>query len=138
MKKALLVAFFVMASVLTSCNLEDDRVNFHFVTLKIVSAELPETFKLNHSYEIKVTYIKPNNCTFFEGFEINRSGTTERNVVAVGSELEDTACAQVADEAVDNFYFTCYYSEPYLFRFWTGQDENGEAQFIEYEVPVTP
>lgn len=123
---------------LVSCNLEDDTVNFHFVNLQVVEAELPESFELLKTYEVKVTYLNPNNCTFFEGFNVAKTGPTERMVVAVGSQLDEAACAQVADEVVEYFAFTCYYTDTYVFRFWSGLDAEGNPQYLEYQVPVEP
>jgi len=34
------------------------------------------------------------------------------------------------------FNFVVLYEEPYVFRFWQGEDSNGEAQFLEIQVPV--
>jgi hypothetical protein len=138
LKKVLLwVLVFAIAPLISSCDLEDDYAGFRFVNLQIVEAELPETFEVYKTYQVKVTYLRPNNCTFFEGFDVTKPGTTTRNVVAFGSELEDSACAQVTDEVVEYFNFTCYYHDTYIFRFWTGEDEEGNAVFLEYEVPVT-
>ncbi len=123
---------------LFSCELEDDGINYHFVPLQITSADLPESFVLNSTYEISVTYLTPNSCVFFEGFDIRKAGTTIRNVVAIGSELEDQECAQVIEEGTATFNFLVLYSEPYVFRFWTGEDENGVSQYFEITVPVNP
>jgi hypothetical protein len=127
-----------MPVLFMSCSLEDSPVNFHFVSLKIVDVELPESFEVYETYQVKVTYVRPHACTFFEGFDITKPDTTVRDVVAVGSELEDDSCAQVAEQIVEYFNFTCYYHDTYTFRFWTGEDEDGNAQFLEYEVPVDP
>ena len=138
-KKALLcIICAALGATLSSCKLEDDTVAFHFVNLQIVSAELPESFDLYDTYQVKVTYIRPNNCTFFEGFDISKAGATTRNVVAYGSELDHAECAEIAAEVEEYFLFTCNYNYTYTFRFWAGEDENGEAEFIEYEVPVNP
>ncbi|NAS10919.1 hypothetical protein GTQ38_02825 [Flavobacteriaceae bacterium R33] len=132
----MLILLLVLAAPLVSCSLDDDGVNFNFVALQIVSAELPESFVQNQTYEISVTYVRPNGCTFFEGFDISESDTTVRNVVAVGSELQDTACTQEAEEVEATFNFIVLHSEDYIFRFWTGEDADGEPEFIEIEVPV--
>ena len=123
---------------LFSCELEDDSINYHFVPLQITSADLPESFELNATYEISVTFLKPNSCVFFEGFDIRREDTTTRNVVAIGSELEDRECPQVVEEGTATFNFQVLYTDPYLFRFWTGEDENGVSEYFEITVPVNP
>ena len=136
MRKKMLILLLVLATPLVSCNLDDDGVNFNFVALQIVSAELPESFTQNQTYEITVTYVRPNGCTFFEGFDISEADTTVRNVVAVGSELQDEACTQAAEEVTATFNFIVLHSDDYIFRFWTGEDAEGEPEFLEIEVPV--
>jgi len=137
LKKVPFWVVFVGMIPFLSCNLEDDSVNFHFVNLQVVDAKLPAFFELNQSYEIQVTYVRPNNCTFFEGFSVDKTGHTARDVVVVGSQLEDGNCVQVAEEVVGTFMFTCYYTDSYTFRFWTGEDVDGNPQFLEYQIPVT-
>lgn len=137
MKKFFPFLFLALAVMsLSSCDI-DDGANFHFVPLQVVSAEFPESFDINETYEIKVTFVRPNGCTFFEGFDISKPDKTERKVVAIGARLtDDEACTEVIEEVETSFQFIVLYSETYLFRFWTGEDENGEQQYLEIEVPV--
>lgn len=121
---------------LSSCKLEDDRVNFRFVPLQILSADVPEAFELNETYEIRVRYLRPSACVFFEGFDITKEGVTTRNVVAIGTDFYDEVCTQAVEEQEASFNFICLYEDTYLFRFWTGEDENGNQQYLEVEVPV--
>ncbi len=120
---------------LSSCNLGDDGPNFHFTALQITSAELPESFNLNETYEIKVTYVRPDGCTFFEGFDLGKEDVTVRNVVAVGSVRTDQACTTAVEEEEATFLFVVLFDEPYTFRFWQG-NENGTDEYFEVEVPV--
>jgi hypothetical protein len=135
-------SFFVLCAVLvsftfSSCDLGDDGPNFHFVPLQIVSADLPESFTLNETYEIKVTYLKPDGCTYYSGFDIVKPEITTRNVVAIGSQRTDQdVCTQVVEEKEASFNFIVIYDQTYLFRFWQSENENGEQQYFEVEVPV--
>ncbi len=135
-KKPIYLLLCVVFFGLSSCKLEDDRVNFRFVPLQILSADLPESFELNETYEIRVTYLRPSACIFFEGFDITKEGVTTRNVVAIGSDFYEEVCTLATEELEASFNFICLYDEPYLFRFWTGEDENGNQQYLEVEVPV--
>lgn len=135
-KKPISLLLCVVFFGLSSCKLEDDRVNFRFVPLQILSADLPESFELNETYEIRVTYLRPSACIFFEGFDITKEGVTTRNVVAIGSDFYEEVCTLATEELEASFNFICLYDEPYLFRFWTGEDENGNNQYLEVEVPV--
>lgn len=131
---SLLLCFLVLG--MTSCKLEDDGVNFRFVALQIVSADVPESFNLNETYEIKVRYLRPSACVLFEGFDITSEDTTTRNVVAIGTDFYEQTCTQAVEELEATFNFICLYEQTYLFKFWTGEDENGNQQYLEIEVPV--
>ncbi len=128
----------VLVLGLTGCDIDNDDVNYHFVPLQITSVDLPESFDLNATYEVSVTFIRPNTCVFFEGFDIRNTDITVRNVVAIGSELEDQECAQVVEEVTATFNFLVLYTDTYVFRFWTGEDEDGVSEYIEITVPVNP
>ena len=138
MKKTFLFILCCITILLTSCSLEDDNVKFEFVPLQIINADFPESFTLNETYNINVTYIIPNNCIAFEGFDISVIDITGRNIVAIGSERVGEVCNLIAVEAQDSFEFTCLYEGTYYFRLWTGESENGEQEYIEMEVPVIP
>ena len=138
MKKTFLFILCCITILSTSCSLNDDSVKFRFIPLQIKDAEFPESFTLNETYNIKVTYIIPNNCVDFEGFDISNIDVTSRNIVAIGSEIEGEVCNLVAVEAENTFDFTCLYEGTYSFRLWTGETEDGEQQYLEFEVPVLP
>jgi len=120
---------------LSSCNLGDDGPNFHFTALQITSAELPESFVLNETYEISVTYVRPDGCTFFEGFDIGNEDVAVRNVVAVGSVRTDQTCTTALEEEEATFLFIVLHNETYRFRFWQGT-EDGQDEYFEVDVPV--
>ena len=123
-------------TVLNSCSLDDDGVNFHYEALQITSVDVPEEFNLGQIYTIKVNMLRPDDCTLIEGFDVTKSDITVRNVVAIGAILDKPDCQPLDQEVQDTFLFEVLYDEPYLFRFYTGKDANGEAQYLEVEVPV--
>ena len=129
---------FLLLLVLNACDIGEDEVSYHFVTLEIIDVSMPESFNLNESYEIGVTVRVPNGCTEFEGFDVISEDTTVRNVVAIGTEWNDVVCTEVLSEVETTLDFVCLYPETYLFRFWTGEDPQGVPQYLEIEVPVTP
>jgi len=127
---------FLAALTFLGCSLDDDE-NFHFVAFPITSVEMPETFAINETYEIKVTYTRASDCAYFEGFDVVKEDQTTRNVAAIGSMLSDSEdCQEVLQEVETSFNFIVLYDQNYLFKFYTGEDENGEAQYLEIEVPV--
>ncbi|MGA9238211.1 hypothetical protein [Robiginitalea sp.] len=124
--------------LLSACDIGEDEVSYHFVSLTTVSVDMPEEFRLNETYEIGVTVLEPNGCTEFAGFDILPENTTIRRVVAIGTEQDDVPCTEVLSEVATSFDFICLYSGTYTFRFWTGKNEDGVDQFMEFEVPVVP
>ncbi len=137
MKRSYLILCAIILSItLGSCDLADDGENFHYVPVQITSVELPESFNLYDVYDIKVTMLRPDDCTIIDGFDIKRQALTTRNVAAIGIVLERDDCKTLDQEVEDSFKFEVIYDEPYLFRFYAGKDTDGEAQYIEVEVPV--
>lgn len=138
MKRFMRICFavsFVLFSF--SCSLNDDGPNFHFKALQITEAEVPESFELNQTYQITVTYILPDGCTGFSGFEVADADTTIRNVVVFGTVRTDQeACTTAVTEAQASFNFLCLYDETYTFRFWQGEGADGEQEYFEVVVPV--
>ncbi|PCJ97749.1 MAG: hypothetical protein COA50_04285 [Flavobacteriaceae bacterium] len=131
-----LVVFLTMVT-LGSCSLDNDDVNFEFAYLQIVNVEVPESFEFENTYKINVTYLRSDECTFFQRFDVAKTGETTREFVVIGSVLTDEEqCTEVNQEIETSFDFQVLYSDTYFFKFWTGEDENGNPQFIEVEVPV--
>ncbi|MGW9684666.1 hypothetical protein [Flagellimonas sp. 2504JD1-5] len=138
MKKV--IALFVLigiASSLSSCDLDDGQ-NFQFTTLRVVEAKMPEFFELNRTYDIEVTYERHNGCVFFEGFDVTKTGDTDRDVVVIGTEIidENTACTLAIQESTAVLRFNVIFTGEYHFRFYAGNDNEDNATYIEYTVPV--
>lgn len=123
--------------VFSSCDLNNDEPNFYFSSLPIVSVEMPESFVLNETYEIKVTYTLPDNCTTFAGFDVSKQEITTRHVAVVGTvHTGQESCTGEAQVTTASFDFIVIHDQTYLFRFWQGNSSDGEPQFLEVEVPV--
>lgn len=121
---------------LGSCSFDDDDPNFRFETLRIISAELPDSFTLNETFQIEITYVKPSGCINFEGFDVTNIELTTREVVAVGTARTDLTCIGTIIEETSIINFIVLYDEPYIFRFWQGEGTDGEGEFLEIQVPV--
>jgi len=137
MKKIFVFLAVIMATLqFGSCNI-DDGVNFKFITLQVVAADFPEAFEINQVYTINVIYIRPDSCTYFEGFDFRKTEDTTRDIAVIGSLLTDTDdCIEIAEKVETSFKFKVLYSEPYLFKLYTGDNQDGEPQYLEIEVPV--
>lgn len=136
MRKKFILLVVCLAAILGGCS-KDDEPNFHFTALQIVSAELPESFELNQTYQIFVDYNLPNGCSAFEGFEVTQEDTTTRNVVAIGSVRTDIEpCTTEIIEGRAFFNFVVIYNQPYTFKFLQGENSEGEPEYLEVVVPV--
>ena len=144
MKRTLISCTAIIAALTVfSCDLDDDNgVNFEYTTLRTVNAELPESFDFGRVYTINVDLLRPNECTLaeVETFDVRQTSTDSTNIrtiAAIGIKLEDRICAEVVQEFTDSFQFEVRFTDPYIFRFYTGDDINGDPEFLEIEVPVT-
>lgn len=133
MKK--IFALFLLIAIASSCSLDDDA-NFHFEAVPATNATLPESFELNETYEIKVNYVRPNNCYFFEGFDYLRTDENERTVTLITSVFDDRGCTEASQEVEVSFDFIVLNTGTYTFRFWRGTDANGDPDYLIVEVPV--
>ncbi|WP_090292497.1 hypothetical protein [Flagellimonas zhangzhouensis] len=139
MKKVFMSIMYVVAfSWFVSCSSDDDSPNFYFTTLDVIEADMPEFFELGKTYDIDVLFYRPNGCTYFEGFDVTKTTQTGRDVVVIGSVLtdQDVACTEAIEEVTATLRFSVIYTDEYNFRFYAGDDANGNPQFIEYTVPV--
>lgn len=131
----LLVVTLVMAS---SCDVDDDNTNFHYETLEITDALLPEAFEYGELYTVEFKYLRPTNCHYYEGFDFQKTDKTERTIYAIGAVLDQTGCKEFANDSIGtaSFNFEVRYRDPYTFKFYSGDNEDGEKQYITIEVPV--
>ncbi|MGB7392951.1 MAG: hypothetical protein WA913_01020 [Pricia sp.] len=141
--KRLYVMMCAIATALTavSCDFDDDGVNFNYTTLRTVDAELPDSFDFGRVYTVNVDLLRPDDCTLaeVETFDVRQTSTDSTNIrtiAAIGIVLDNEECAEVEQEFQDSFQFEVRYTDPYVFRFYTGDDANGDPEFLEIEVPV--
>lgn len=136
MKKGIvLIASLIFGLILVGCELETEE-NFHFVALEVVEAEVPDNFTLNGLHPINVTYLRPDDCTFFEGFDIVQGENGLRNIAAIGSTLTDRECNQQIDSVQAVLTVNAVFNGTYTLRFYAGSGEDGSPEYIVYEVPV--
>ena len=135
MKKV--VSLLALIFLLGACE-PDSGPNYTFELLKIESVDLPTEFSLGETYPITVHYKLPTSCHYFNQLYYDKD--LNIRTVAVESAVEERSnCMDTPNDASEytfNFYVTSN-GGSYHFRFYQGKDENGEAIFLEYDVPVT-
>jgi hypothetical protein len=139
MKKLFFLGF-VIASV-WSCSV-DDSVNqgFSFEILPIESVTIPDEMNFGEVYTINYTYFKPSSCYFFHDLyyiaENNIRTVAVINKVLEGS--ENVICESLIDVLQErSFDFVVNQNGgTYVFKFWQGEDENGEDVYLVHEVTI--
>lgn len=134
MKK--LLSILIIFVTLTACSLGNDTPNYHYEVLPVDSFTVPTEFKIGETYVIKVKYKKPSDCFDFDGFFYEKKLNTR--TIAVQAQVLDNNCVakDIAPIEVSfNFYVTSNGS--YIFKFYKGEDVNGNNIFEDVEIPVT-
>lgn len=134
MKK--LIVYCALLFTIMSCSLGDDNApNFHFEILPIESVDIPDEFTLGETYPITVSYFRPSSCYAFNDFYYV-SELNQRTIAVINTVYEDRACAQVVELVDATFNFLVTRNGTYVFKFWQGEDDNGDDLYYIVEVPV--
>ncbi len=132
--------FFILTVIsfltLSSCSIDDDNnVDFYLEVLPIESVEIPDEFELGQTYEILISYNRPTGCYDFNDFIYEINGQ-ERTVAVVNTVYTNVNCTEQSELVTVSLNFYVTSNETYLFKFYQGEDEEGEDQYFIVEVPV--
>lgn len=128
--------FFVLFAVLltVSCS-DDDSYDYHYELLPIEEAMVPEVFEYGELYELSVKYNVPDDCYINSDILYEYDGDA-RNVAVISLVIESNNCEVIDIEEELTFKVHALQESPYIFRFWQGDDENGDPVYLTIEVPV--
>ncbi|WP_439130147.1 hypothetical protein [Polaribacter sp.] len=134
MKKHILL--FASVFVFYSClNDDNDRPNLEFSFVAIDEYIAPVSFVFGQKDTIKLKYSLKNNCSYFDNIYYEYQDTTRIVAFRAITDL-DATCADDATQYDYNLIVTATQQEDYLFKFYKGEDANGDAVFEEVVVPV--
>jgi hypothetical protein len=134
MKK--LFALCVLVMSLMSCSLGgDDSTNFYYEILPIDSVDIPDEFTLGETYQISISYYRPSGCYIFNDFYYE-SHLNQRTIAVINTVYTDLSCTQAMELMTVSFNFKVNNNGSYVFKFWQGEDENGNDLYYIIEVPV--
>ena len=134
MKKFLLLSFILV--LFGSCSVDDNDQDYSLEILPIESVDMPESFTMGEVYPITVTYLRPSNCHLFREFYYAKDNNT-RTVAVIDYKFLKTDCEDLDNELVEaTFNFQPTSNGSYIFKFWQGEDAEGEDQYLIIEVPV--
>jgi hypothetical protein len=125
----------ITALFITSCSLpEDETTTVDLVPVNTV--EMPTAFAKDSITEIPVTYTRPTSCHVFSDFYYYINGN-ERTVAVYCAKLNQDICTtDVPYPTTVPLRFKPAYLGTYHFKFFTGTDDAGLDQFIEYDAVV--
>ena len=128
--------FFVIFSfiIFVSCS-NDDGPTYHYELLAIEDVILPENFEYGKIYEVSLKYIQPDDC-YISSDVLYEYDNDIRNVAVISTVLDDKNCFPSEFEDNISFKVQALQEEIYIFKFWQGEDDNGEPIYLVKEVPV--
>ncbi|MGL2962700.1 hypothetical protein ACSVH2_02635 [Flavobacterium sp. RSB2_4_14] len=134
MKK--LITLLSLFFLFNSCT-PDNNNDYLFELLPVQSVEIPTEFTLGETYQIKMYYIRPTSCHSFSSYYYDKD-LNVRTIAIESAVLQGSTCEDTPTDLVEcSFNFLVTSNGSYIFKFYQGQDANGENIFLEYEVPVT-
>ncbi|WP_223032270.1 hypothetical protein [Hanstruepera marina] len=133
MRKLVVLLFSLFA---LSCSIDDDNERVYNVILPVEDAVVPTEFERGEVYDIYLKYFRPTSCYAYNDVYYVREGN-ERMVAVVNTVFEgDYECVEVNELLDTQFSFKAGEEDSYVFKFWQGEDDNGDSQYLIIEVPV--
>lgn len=128
--------FFVIFSfiIFVACS-NDDAPTYHYELLAVEDVDLPEAFEYGKVYDVSLKYILPDDC-YISSDVLYEYDFEIRNVAVISTVLDDKDCFPVDFEDDISFKVKALQTETYVFKFWQGEDEEGEPIYLIKEVPV--
>lgn len=127
---------FLFTLFIFSCNIDDNNEYAYNEFLPIEEAILPDEFERGEVYEIVLSYLRPTTCHAYNDIYYLIDGN-ERMVAVVGTVFEGSFACEPLDAILEtSFNFKVGDEDSYLFKFWQGEDDNGDSQYLIVEVPV--
>ncbi len=135
MKIRFAITSLLMVIFLHSCSLDDgDASIVNYQALPVIEVELPQAFTFGEIHTIPVIFEYTNSCQAFAGFEVT-SNLNEREITVVAA-VSNQGCEDELVRTEQNLNFLAASNGSYIFKFFTGLDDNGEPVFLEYTIPV--
>ena len=135
MKKIVLLLLFIAA--LTGCSLDNENQNtYDYHVLPVDSYNLPESFTLGNTYEIKLKYQKPTACHIYQGIYYDKNLNVRTIAIQTAVKTNEICQESLPPLSEVSFKFYVTNTGSYIFKFYKGVDDSGKDVFEEVEVPV--
>ena len=131
------VSLFLFVFLLFGCSDDDDNYHeYHLEYISVVSAELPDEFIYGRTYRINVTIELPDSCYYYYNqYDYFYEGTS-RLIYPIVHVDDGVPCTPNITETTFSIPVQALQNEPYVFKFYQGEDADGQDMFLTIEVPV--
>jgi len=130
------ISLFLVAFLVFGCSDDDNYHAYHLEYIGAVSADVPDEFVQGNTYLINVTIELPNSCYYYYNqYDYFYKGTS-RLIYPIAHVDDDVPCSEAIREVTFSIPVQALQSEPYIFKFYQGEDEEGQDVFLTIEVPV--
>ncbi len=133
------IPLFLVVFLIFGCSNDDDNYNDHAYQLEyvsVISADLPDEFIYGYTYRINMTIELPNSCYYYYNqYDYIYEGTS-RLIYPIGHLDLGIPCTPDITETTFSILVEARQSEPYIFKFYQGEDADGQDLFFTIEVPV--
>ncbi|MDT0553655.1 hypothetical protein [Urechidicola vernalis] len=135
MKRYLLLILAITTFI--SCNDDDDDYHdYHLEYTEVISADVPEEFEFGRTYRVEVTIELDDSCHFFYNqYDYFYEGTS-RLIYPIVHIDDGIPCTPNIREVTFSIPVQALQTEPYIFKFYQGEDADGQDLFLTIEVPV--
>jgi hypothetical protein len=135
--KYLVIMMVALTVAVTSCSSDDNNDHpYHLEKAIVTNAEVADEFIFGNTYLIDVTIELPNSCYFYyDQYEYIYDGPS-RLIYPIVHVDDDVACTLNIRETTFSIPVQALQKEPYIFKFYQGEDADGEEIFLTIEVPV--
>lgn len=135
MKHFISLSLFVF--LLFGCSDDDNYYHeYHLEYKSVVSAELPDEFIYGRTYRINITIELPDSCYYYYNqYDYFYEGTS-RLIYPIVHIDDGVPCTPNITETTFSIPVQALQNEPYVFKFYQGEDADGQDMFLTIEVPV--
>ena len=135
--KYLLFMIIAVSITLSSCSTDDGYYHkYHLEYVGVTNVDVPDEFIFGSTNRIDVTIELPNSCYYFYNqYDYFYEGTS-RLIYPIAHVDDDVACTLNITETTFSIPVQALQTEPYIFKFYQGEDADGQDIFLTVEVPV--
>lgn len=137
LKYSLIMIIAISISFISCSDDDDNDHDYHLEYVNTISADLPDEFYYGSFYDIEVTIELPNSSYYHYGqFDYFYEGTS-RLIYPIAHVDNGIGYNPSIRETTFSIPIHVLQDEPYIFKFYQGEDSDGEDKFLTIEVPVS-